>query len=149
MRACRFKVSDDKPTLRRLPLEFCRASRPPGPKLLLRDFLSLPAGFALFAKGCVAPISAVAFSLSRLDVILDRGTWAMERRERTRAAESCREDIVATGLDQRYHEHDPHNRPSESVEALIRSYRIPLNLVHSASRSRECKQTASPNPPWY
>lgn len=38
-------------------------------------------------------MSAVAFSLSR-DVILDRGTWAMERRERTRAAESVREDMA-------------------------------------------------------
>lgn len=128
------KVSDDKRTLRRLPLEFCRASSPPGPKLLLRDFLSLPAGFALFAKGCVAPMSAVAFSLSRLDVILDRGTWAMERRERTRAAESCREDIMATGLDQPYHPSIIRaKRPSGISRALIRSYRNPLSLIHSAS----------------
>jgi hypothetical protein len=61
-------------TWRRLPFEFCRASSPPGPKLLLRDFLSFIEGFELFENGWAAPISVVAFSLSKPDVILDRGT---------------------------------------------------------------------------
>lgn len=61
-------------TLRRLPFEFCRASRPPGPKLLLRDFLSLVIDLLLAPYGGAAPISVVAFSLSSPDVILDRGT---------------------------------------------------------------------------
>jgi hypothetical protein len=46
--------------------------------------------------GAIAPISVVAFSLSKPDVILDRGTWARERRERGRvAAESGLVDIMA------------------------------------------------------
>jgi hypothetical protein len=52
--------------------------------------------------GTIAPISVVAFSLSKPDVILDRGTWARERRERGRvAAESGRVDILAAS--KRYH----------------------------------------------
>ena len=40
-------------------------------------------------------MSAVAFSLSSPDGILDRGAWAMERRERGRvAAESGRTDMA-------------------------------------------------------
>lgn len=70
--------------LRRLPLEFCSASRPPGPKLLLRDFLSFPAVFAVLPGGWIAPMSVVEFSLSMVDVSLDRGTWAIERRDRGR-----------------------------------------------------------------
>jgi hypothetical protein len=69
-------------TLRRLPLVFCRASRPPGPRLLLRDFLSFVVGFARGSVGSIASISAVAFSLSTPAVIFGRGTWAIERRER-------------------------------------------------------------------
>jgi len=50
----------------------------------------------LAPNGGTAPTSVVAFSLSSPDVILDRGTWAMERRERGRvAAESGREDMMA------------------------------------------------------
>lgn len=48
----------------------------------------------------MAPMSVVAFSLSRPDVILDRGTWAIERRERGRVAvESDRVDILAASTD--------------------------------------------------
>lgn len=59
-------------TFRRLPLECCRASSPPGPRLLLRDFFSFELALA-FVPDDVA-MSVVAFSLSRVDVILDRGT---------------------------------------------------------------------------
>ena len=83
------------PTLRRFPLEFWRASSPPGPKLLLRDFLSLVVSFVLTSNCGTTPMSAVAFSLSSPDGILDRGAWAMERRERGRvAAESGRTDMA-------------------------------------------------------
>lgn len=68
-------------TLRRLPLVFCRASRPPGPKLLLRDFLSFVVCFARGSFGSIGSMS-VAFSLSTPAVIFGRGTWAIERRER-------------------------------------------------------------------
>lgn len=68
--------------MRRLPLVFWSASRPPGPRLLLRDFLSVAIGFARCSFGCIALISAVAFSLSTAAVIFERGTWAIERRER-------------------------------------------------------------------
>lgn len=60
-------------TCRRLPCELWSASSPPGPRLLLRDFLSLVAGFELLAKAW-ALSSAVEFSLSKPDVIFDRGT---------------------------------------------------------------------------
>jgi hypothetical protein len=55
-------------------------------------------GFVLGSKGGTAPMSVVAFSLSRPDVILDRGTCAIERRERTRAAPVSRVDMLATKI---------------------------------------------------
>lgn len=61
-------------TLRRLPLESWSASKPPGPKLLLRDFLSLPGSFAEPATGCEELISAMVFSLSSPVVSFERGT---------------------------------------------------------------------------
>ena len=60
-------------TLRRLALELWRASMPPGPRLLLRDFLSFVADLPLPPRDRANPISAVAFSLSKSEVILDRG----------------------------------------------------------------------------
>lgn len=61
-------------TLRRLPFESWSASRPPGPKLLLRDFFSFAADFAESSRVFGAPMSNVAFSLSPPVVVLVRGT---------------------------------------------------------------------------
>lgn len=61
-------------TLRRLPFESWRASRPPGPKLLLRDFFSFAADLAESSRVFGAPMSRVAFSLSPAVAVLVRGT---------------------------------------------------------------------------
>lgn len=81
-------------TLRLLPFEFCSASKPPGPRLLLRDFFSLGPDLPTpEAPGIVIP-SAVEFSLSAAAAAL--GTWAIERRERTLVGSR---EAIATGYD--------------------------------------------------
>jgi len=90
-------------TLRLLPLETCKASRPPGPKLLLRDFLSLVIVLPVAEAPLIASKSAVAFSLSRVALLF--GTKAMERRERGRTlAGGSRDAISCSYLNQKTRE---------------------------------------------
>ena len=68
------------PTFCRLPVPSFNASKPPGPKLLLRGFL--------LAVSFIASTSAPLFLFSCPMLCSDAGTWAMDLRERRRIGEA-------------------------------------------------------------
>ena len=89
-------------TLRLFPVVSFSASNPPGPILLLRDFLlGFSIGVDLF-PAATAPRSAVAFSWS---ISLEDGIWPNDFRDLGRDAgrvTSSREDMVAIELEAQF-----------------------------------------------
>lgn len=86
------------------------------------------------SEGAIAPMSVVAFSLSKPDVILDRGTWARDRRERGRVAvESGRVDILAACTRDRDQSSMIHAQGRRGSRIRDDRIRIPPNYASCAS----------------
>lgn len=77
-------IRDYNPTFCWLPEPFCSASKPPGPRLLLRDFLSAASFLDALLGILLAVTSLAGFSFSPPDPLFEAGICAIERRARMR-----------------------------------------------------------------